>query len=78
MYQQQREPGAQTGPNSTLPTGMQIGLGVSAGSTSASFTQGTLQNTGGDFDVAIKGRRLLQSADAGRKQRLHPRRQLRH
>ena len=55
VYQQQREPGAPTGPNSSLPTGMQVGLGVSAGSTVASFAQGTFQSTGGDYDVAIKG-----------------------
>lgn len=55
VYQQQREPGSQTGPNSSLPTGMQIGLGVSAGTTSVNFSQGTPQNTGGDYDVAIKG-----------------------
>lgn len=55
VYQQQREPGAATGPNSSLPTGMQIGLGVSAGTTVTSFQQGTLQNTGGDYDIAIKG-----------------------
>jgi flagellar basal-body rod protein FlgG len=55
VYQQMREPGAQTGPNSALPTGMQVGLGVSAGSTSSSFVQGTPQNTGGDYDLAING-----------------------
>lgn len=55
VYQNLREPGGQTGPNSQLPTGSQIGLGVSTGTTSTLFTQGTLQSTGGEYDVAIKG-----------------------
>ncbi len=55
VYQQMRDPGGQTGPNSTLPTGSQIGLGVSAGTTNALFTQGTMTNTGGQYDLAIKG-----------------------
>src|SRR5437868_2274279 len=55
VYQTLREPGGQTGPNSQLPTGTSIGLGVSTGSTSTVFTQGTLQSTGKDYDVAIKG-----------------------
>ena len=55
VYQINREPGAQTGASSSLPTGMQVGLGVSAGTTTASFVQGTMQNTGGDYDLAIQG-----------------------
>ena len=55
IYQQLRDPGAPASNNSTLPTGMQIGLGVSAGTTSVSFSQGTPQSTGGDFDMAING-----------------------
>ncbi len=55
VYQQLREPGAPTGTNSSLPTGLQIGLGVNAGSTSVNFTEGTPQSTGGDFDIAING-----------------------
>ena len=55
VYQINREPGSQTGANSSLPTGMQIGLGVSAGTTAASFAQGTPQSTGGDYDIAIQG-----------------------
>lgn len=55
VYQTLREPGAQTGANSQLPTGAQVGLGVSAGTTISLFTQGTLQNTGNVYDVAVKG-----------------------
>src|SRR6476619_1421812 len=55
IYQTQREPGAQTGPNSLLPTGTQVGLGVSAGTTSAQHTQGTIINPGNPSDLAIRG-----------------------
>jgi flagellar basal-body rod protein FlgG len=55
LYQTQREPGAQTGPNSSLPTGSQVGLGVSAGTTTAVHTQGTLLSTGNPTDLAIGG-----------------------
>ncbi len=55
VYQNIREAGSSTGPNSQLPTGSQVGLGVTAGITSPLFTQGTLTKTGGDYDVAIKG-----------------------
>jgi flagellar basal-body rod protein FlgG len=60
VYQMMRDPGGQTGPNSTLPTGSQVGLGVSAGTTSKIFTPGTLMNSGGEFDVAIKGDGFLR------------------
>ncbi|HLJ55953.1 MAG TPA: flagellar basal-body rod protein FlgG [Chthonomonadaceae bacterium] len=55
IYQTQREPGTQTGANSNLPTGSQVGLGVSAGTTSTMHTQGTLVNTGSASDLALSG-----------------------
>ena len=56
IYQVSREPGGQTGANSSLPTGAQVGLGVTPGTTiSLHSKQGTFQNTGGDYDIAIKG-----------------------
>lgn len=55
IYQDMKLPGAQTGTNSMLPTGEQVGLGVSSGTTITQFTQGTLQNTGGIYDLAIQG-----------------------
>ena len=55
VYQVNREPGAQTGTNSMLPTGSQVGLGVSVGTTSALFSQGTIQASGGDYDITIRG-----------------------
>ncbi len=55
MYQDLQDPGSQTGPNSMLPTGTQVGLGVSAGVTRTINTEGTLQQTGGSTDMAING-----------------------
>jgi flagellar basal-body rod protein FlgG len=55
IYQTEREPGSQTGANSQLPTGTQVGLGVSVGTTSTMHTQGTLLSTGNPTDIAIAG-----------------------
>lgn len=60
MYQNLRQSGAATSEQSQLPTGLQIGLGVRAAATSRNFSQGTLAQTGGQFDVAIEGAGFLQ------------------
>ena len=60
MYQNLRQAGAATSEQSTLPTGLQIGLGVRAAATTRNFGQGTLQQTGNSLDVAIKGNGFLQ------------------
>lgn len=59
LYQSLRTPGAPTGTGGMLPTGSQVGLGVSGGTTSNIFTQGTIQPTGNDYDIAIKGQGFL-------------------
>jgi flagellar basal-body rod protein FlgG len=60
MYQTLRQPGAASSDQTTLPTGLQIGLGVRAAASTRSFTQGTLQQTGNQLDVAIKGQGFFQ------------------
>lgn len=55
LYQNLQTPGALSATGGQIPTGAQIGLGVSAGRTDQVFTQGTLQQTGRELDVAIKG-----------------------
>jgi len=60
MYQNLRAAGAATGEQSQLPTGLQVGLGVRAAATTRNFSQGTLQQTGNNFDVAIKGQGFFQ------------------
>lgn len=59
LYQSLRTPGAPTGTGGMLPSGSQVGLGVSGGTTNNIFTQGTIQQTGNDYDVAIKGQGFL-------------------
>ncbi len=60
MYQNLRQVGSSTSEQSTLPTGLQVGLGVRAVSTSRSFAQGNLQQTSNNLDVAIQGNGFFQ------------------
>jgi flagellar basal-body rod protein FlgG len=60
MYQNLRQSGAATSEQSQLPTGLQLGLGVRAAATSRNFSQGTLAQTSGQFDIAIEGPGFFQ------------------
>jgi flagellar basal-body rod protein FlgG len=60
MYQNLRQGGAATGEQNQLPTGLQIGLGVRVAATSRHFGQGSLQQTGNKFDLAIQGNGFFQ------------------
>jgi len=60
MYQNLRQVGSNTAEQSTLPTGLQVGLGVRTVSTSRSFTQGSMQQTNNNLDVAIQGNGFFQ------------------
>ncbi|MCZ8293576.1 MAG: flagellar basal-body rod protein FlgG [Hylemonella sp.] len=60
MYQNLRQAGSSTSEQSQLPTGLQVGLGVRTVSTSRSFTQGSLQQSGNDLDIAIQGNGFFQ------------------
>jgi flagellar basal-body rod protein FlgG len=60
MYQNLRPAGSATSEQSQLPTGLQVGLGVRAAATSRNFSQGSLQQTGNNLDVAIKGQGFFQ------------------
>ena len=55
MYQNMRQAGANGTEQTTLPTGLQLGLGTRAVATSRSFTQGNLQQTSNPLDVAVRG-----------------------
>jgi len=55
MYQNLRQAGANSSEQTTLPTGLQVGLGTRAVATARVFSQGNLQQTGGNFDVAVSG-----------------------
>src|SRR5574343_1193799 len=60
IYQNRRQVGANTADQTTLPTGLQLGLGVRTVATARSYTQGNLQQTGNNLDVAINGNGFFQ------------------
>ena len=55
LYQNVREAGAATGPNTMSPQGLQVGTGVRVVGTARSFEQGALENSGNPLDLAIEG-----------------------
>jgi flagellar basal-body rod protein FlgG len=60
LYQTIRDPGAQSSQQTQLPSGLQIGTGVRPVATERLFTQGNLQQTGNNTDVAINGSGFFQ------------------
>ncbi|HEX5390599.1 MAG TPA: flagellar basal-body rod protein FlgG [Burkholderiaceae bacterium] len=60
IYQNLRQVGANSSDQTTLPTGLQLGLGVRTVATARSYTQGNLQQTGNNLDVAINGNGFFQ------------------
>lgn len=55
MYQNMRKAGSTTGPDSQLPTGIQLGHGVRQVATQKIYTEGSFQSTGNSLDMAIEG-----------------------
>ncbi len=55
LYQNIRQPGAQSSQQTNLPSGLQIGTGVRAVAAERMFTQGNPQHTGNAKDVMING-----------------------
>ena len=60
MYQNLRQTGAASSDQSVLPTGLQVGLGSRVSATTRNFSQGTLQQSSNDMDLAIKGKGFFQ------------------
>jgi flagellar basal-body rod protein FlgG len=60
MYQNLRQVGSPSTEQSNLPTGLQVGLGVRTVATSRNFSQGTLQQSSNNLDVAVQGAGFLQ------------------
>ena len=60
MYQNLRAAGAASSDQTQLPTGLQVGLGVRAAASTRNFTQGALQQTGNNLDLAINGSGFFQ------------------
>ena len=60
LYQNVRQPGAQSSQQTQLPSGLQIGTGVRAVATERIHTQGNPQQTGNTKDVMINGSGFFQ------------------
>lgn len=60
IYQTLRAPGASTSDATLAPTGLEVGLGVRTVDTERMHTEGDLQQTGNNFDLAIEGNGFFQ------------------
>jgi len=60
LYQNLRQPGAQSSQQTQIPTGLQLGTGVRPVSTAHIFTQGNLQKTDNSLDIAVQGSGFFQ------------------
>ena len=60
MYQTIRQPGAQSSQQTQLPSGLQIGTGVRPVATERIHTQGNVNQTDNDKDIAIQGAGFFQ------------------
>ncbi len=60
LYQNLVQPGAAAGQQTTVPTGLQLGLGARAASNEIIFTQGNFAQTENPLDMVIQGRGFFQ------------------
>lgn len=60
LYQSMVQPGAPSGQQTVVPTGLQVGLGTRAASNEILFTQGNSSATQNPLDVVIQGRGFFQ------------------
>ncbi len=67
IYQQVKQPGfaADSGQGAEIPTGIQIGLGTKLVATEKIFSQGSLDRTDKDLDIAIEGDGFFRIRNAG-------------
>ena len=63
LYDTVVAPGTETVQGYMSPTGLQIGTGVREVATTKIFRQGTPQNTGNEYDMAVQGHGFLQVTD---------------
>jgi flagellar basal-body rod protein FlgG len=60
LYQNVRQPGAQSSQDTQLPSGLSIGTGVRVVATEKLFTQGNFTKTDNPTDLAIEGRGFFE------------------
>ena len=60
MYQTLKEPGVYNPEGGVAPAGIEVGMGVRVAATNRNFSQGSIKNTGSDYDIAINGTGFFQ------------------
>ncbi|MGD0438137.1 MAG: flagellar basal-body rod protein FlgG [Bryobacteraceae bacterium] len=60
MYQNMIQPGAAANQQTTIPSGLQLGLGTRPGSNEVIFTQGEFSETDNPLDLVIQGNGFFQ------------------
>src|SRR6266508_5356868 len=60
LYQTVVQPGSASGQQTTVPTGLQVGLGTRASSNEILFTQGSFSQTENPLDMVIQGKGFFQ------------------
>lgn len=60
IYQNMIQPGASAGAQTTVPAGLQLGLGTRAASNEIIFTQGAFTQTNNPLDLVIQGNGFFQ------------------
>lgn len=60
LYQNQRQPGAQSSQDTLYPTGLMIGTGVRTVATEKLFSQGAMSQTDNPLDIGIDGQGFIQ------------------
>lgn len=64
LYQSFLQPGANSGSQTVVPSGLQLGLGARPAANSIIFSQGNFQQTDNPLDVVIQGRGFFQIRQA--------------
>ena len=64
LYQNLIQPGAAAGQQSTVPTGLQLGLGTRSASNEIIFSQGDFSQTSNPLDLVIQGNGFFQVLQA--------------
>jgi len=60
LYQSMVQPGAASGAQTTVPTGLQLGLGTRAASNEIIFSEGNFTETDNPLDIVIQGNGFFQ------------------
>src|SRR6202161_2822339 len=60
LYQTVLQPGSAAGQQSTVPAGLQLGLGTKPSSNEVIFTQGSFSETDNPLDLVIQGNGFFQ------------------